>query len=33
MKVTAWIVAAIVVASIAYTMGPDVVRYIKIKTM
>ena len=33
MKLTAWIVVAVVVAAVAYSSGPDLVRYMKIKSM
>lgn len=33
MKIASIIVAAVVVVSVAYAMGPDLVRYIKIRSM
>jgi hypothetical protein len=33
MKIVFFAVAAIVIAGMAYSLGPDVVRYMKIKSM
>lgn len=33
MKTTAWIVTALVFAGVAYVMGPDLARYMKMRSM
>jgi hypothetical protein len=33
MKKAMWIVAAVVAVSFAYSLGPDIARYLKIKSM
>jgi hypothetical protein len=33
MKITLWIVGAVVAAAVIYSLTPDVVRYMKIRSM
>jgi hypothetical protein len=33
MKITLWIVGAVVVVAVIYSLTPDVVRYMKIRSM
>jgi hypothetical protein len=33
MKKALWIIAAVAVVTITYSLGPDIVRYLKIKSM